>query len=852
MIARLPAPLVFLGAALVAFVASPAPVRGQDAPPPSPRPYVGIQMEAIELAGPAGGTHGAIRLVQVVGGTGAEAAGLVAGDIIIGLEAKRFDVGKDAVLDAFRAALADAKPGDALPVLALRNRIRLSAAEGERVLDDPDAVLADLRGVLRERPAGTRVRVEGVREETVSTVTIVLGARPEEVAAMSMPPNAELLGGRSYERPAFSPLLESWVERFELGDPTADLRRRLAALHDRADPFRLGAVAYVHRDPLALHGITLEARDEVASAAREGGVRPLVEAARRRLELEPVAAGGAGADALSPAPAPPAVGADLNAHLDWLVATIEAAAARVERAFAGLTDEERAFLVEHHLRLTERFETDIYIHTDEDAERQAINRRTIELAARVDRAALLDAARVAAAIADPTYLAQLRADLDASGADLSRGWIGRRNTPLGRVAIAGTGRHWHREGASAVLIDLGGDDFHANRAGASVPGSVPVSVVCDLGGDDSYESTEAGTQGAGVLGVGLLYDAAGDDHYIALRHAQGASFLGVGVLADAGGGADVYRGHAFVQGSGLFGAGVLADDGGDDRYEAHVMAQAVGMAGGAGVLADVAGDDHYYAKGSYPTGYGTKGVFEGWSQGCAVGFRTLASGGLALLWDGGGVDRLEAGNFCQGGGYYFGIGLLVADGAEGDRYIGSRYAQGFTAHQAIGAFVERGGDDRYETRHAVAQGLAWDESVTLFLDEAGDDHYGGGTGFSQGASAHNAITLFWDRAGADHYDAGQAVGRSGPNDYHGGTSLSLFIDEGAGEDRFRHADSVGRDPARSGEAHGIAVDLAGSVEAAVAALRGEAPPAEPPSSPEPSPPATPPSGSGSSSGPYRR
>ena len=36
----------------------------------------------------------------------------------------------------------------------------------------------------------------------------------------------------------------------------------------------------------------------------------------------------------------------------------------------------------------------------------------------------------------------------------------------------------------------------------------------------------------------------------------------------------------------------------------------------------------------------------------------VQSGGVALLYDGGGKDRYEAGNFSQGGGYYFGIGML--------------------------------------------------------------------------------------------------------------------------------------------------------------------------------------------------
>jgi len=99
-------------------------------------------------------------------------------------------------------------------------------------------------------------------------------------------------------------------------------------------------------------------------------------------------------------------------------------------------------------------------------------------------------------------------------------------------------------------------------------------------------------------------------------------------------------------------------------------------------------------------------------------------------------------------------------------------------------FLEEGGDDCYSTRQAVAQGLAWDECCSMFVDYSGNDSYEGGTGFSQGASAHNSLCVMWDRAGSDHYEYAAGQGRAGGNDYHGGTSLSLFIDEGGRPDTY--------------------------------------------------------------------
>ena len=54
----------------------------------------------------------------------------------------------------------------------------------------------------------------------------------------------------------------------------------------------------------------------------------------------------------------------------------------------------------------------------------------------------------------------------------------------------------------------------------------------------------------------------------------------------------------------------------------------------------------------------------------------------------------------------------------------------------------------------MAQGIAWDEAASLFIGEAGDDTY-----------------LYTDQA------------RAGGNDYHGGKSVSFFLDQG-GEDSY--------------------------------------------------------------------
>ena len=54
--------------------------------------------------------------------------------------------------------------------------------------------------------------------------------------------------------------------------------------------------------------------------------------------------------------------------------------------------------------------------------------------------------------------------------------------------------------------------------------------------------------------------------------------------------------------------------------------------------------------------------------------------------------------------------------------------------------------------------------------------------FSQAASSHNGFALFIDDTGIDHYNGEQA--RAESNEYHGGSSLSIFIDGGGEHDIY--------------------------------------------------------------------
>jgi len=779
------------------------------------RGWLGIYTEPVaelpELDDDAGGEaalRGALvglRIHSIYPRSAAEAGGLLAGDIIVAVGGRPLRCPADSAQAVLRGAIAERRAGALLPLRVVRDARLLRLARNDEAADlaAERRFLRDARAVVDSLGPGPELALRVEVRRAVLDLPVLLGPMPS--ARWPAPrSNREMEPWAALPPSRLAPLAQALADSFGLRAQTDDLFERLARCHAGADPYRLEAMIFGHRDPFRLESlagwITAGFGPDPAGCLRH---------AARLL--------GPTASPLQPAPAPPLAfpeGRDAFLAAMWAqVDSAFAAAARCRaRAFGSFSPQEMAFLEAQRWRLTEVFAERIYIHLDRDRDRFEGNDRLIALAARLDYPALLEAAAHLARLADPLWASAVGLGLRRAFADsLDRDVLVERRTPHGRMIIGGTTGRWHRETDAAFVLDLGGDDFYSGSHGAGgVSAGVPLSLVIDLAGDDAYEATHAGAQGAGCLGVGGLLDLAGDDQYIGAQWCQGAGYFGVGWLDDRAGD-DTYRGHAFCQGAGLFGFGLLLDHGGRDRYEADAHAQGVGLPKGIGALLDLGGAADYSAKGRYPTSYGDAGIFDAWSQGCGTGFRTIASGGLGLLLDGGGANRFEAGNFSQGGGYYYGMGILEARGDEGDLYIGSRYNQGFSAHQAVGVFLEHGGDDIYTTRQGVAQGLAWDESVTLFVDAAGDDRYQGGAFFSLGAAAHNSCCLFLDRRGRDEYRYAPGPGRAGGNDYHGGTSLSLFVDEGGAGD-IQPAEEALRDGLLFRPEHGFVLDIPGTIE----------------------------------------
>lgn len=761
------------------------------------RAFLGISTTNAALpALPEGETRAfasALEVVFVAPQGPGESAGIEPGDVVLALDGRSLDPAEGDPAVQWRRIIERMEPGKDVTLTLLRRSLVARGTQDGLPVADARAMIADLPSALSRMPEGSKLALELSRPARMEDVVVRLARHPLDPPAVRRE-----LGFGTDERTLHGALIDIVARENGVAEQERRLAEGLRDIARAVDAARLSAV----RGALMAPGALPKTVSGIAAAppANASDAAALLDVNWRR----------------TPEPLPRPAG------FDELVSLVEArlaeASAERDLAFKKVSPEDRAFLAEHAADLHASLAEGPYVHADEDAARAKRIRRMLETAGRVDLRPLLRAAGLLEPFADPAWLAWAAAalrSLPGSGDE----WVRRKETPHGEIIIGGTGRNTYRDIDAAFVLDLGGDDVHAHAAGGSRGDARPISVVVDLGGDDAYEATGPFVQGSGLLGVGLLIDRSGDDRYVARNGAQGVSFLGVGELIDHAGD-DRYRALHGAQGSAFHGFALLRDEAGDDTYDALSHAQGLGLPRGLGVVLDVSGDDRYFAKGGAPTGYGTYGVFDAWSQGCGLGLRYLASGGMGILADRAGKDEYEAGNFSQGGGYFFGIGLLLDGGPSDDRYLASRYGQGWSAHQAVGAFLEEGGNDLYETRHGVIAGLAWDQSVTWFCDRAGDDTYRASF-FSLGASAHDALVIFEDLDGSDRYE-GVEVARSGPNDYHGGTSMSAFLDLGEGED-FYEKGAPGK-MKFDGE-HGFAIDSKGTLDDIVV-LPGEE--AEPP------------------------
>jgi hypothetical protein len=356
------------------------------------------------------------------------------------------------------------------------------------------------------------------------------------------------------------------------------------------------------------------------------------------------------------------------------------------------------------------------------------------------------------------------------------------DTPAGRIVVGSRGDDLHTN-AALVILDPAGDDRWEGAAGtANGLQKRSLGAIVDLAGRDRYAGRGILSPGSALFGVTVIMDGGGDDVYQADYTGQGAAVFGVAWLEDAEG-ADTYRGGGLAQGAAVAGLGVLLDRGGDDIYGVGLCGQAYAGCRGAAFLIDNGGNDRYLAGGREPDWERLEDRFVSLAQGCAMGDRPVAGGGVAALVDWGGNDTYTADVYGQGVGYWYAAGFLLDMGGN-DTYYTYQYGQGAGIHLSAGLLFDGAGNDLY-AGHALLQGNAHDYSVGMLLDHGGNDTYLGESS-AQGRALFNSFALLVESSGDDVYLAGepevcQGIGHDGgPREYG---SLGVLMDL-AGQDRY--------------------------------------------------------------------
>lgn len=506
------------------------------------------------------------------------------------------------------------------------------------------------------------------------------------------------------------------------------------------NPFRLSEINYLLQNPTNIIPVSREITGSILNHLDAGSydLGSLIKEASARLDVE---------FSLNTAE-PPAMdrAESLNDVIKHIIKVITLAESYRKMAFKELSGEEMKFLEEEALGFS----------SNDEASPQT-QERLFKIAAKIDYQMLYRSIAEASGIVSPQIIQILKKiefkDLERHADipfDLVSGdVIDNIETQFGKIIIGGPGKT-HYKGNVFMIIDFAGDDLYENNAGASTPGN-PFRIVIDLAGDDKYIAKGNLSQGTGFMGTGILADIQGDDLYIGERGSQGVGIFGGGILLDTDGD-DMFIADSHTEGAGLFGIGMLIDMNGNDTYKAHRSSQGYSFVKGFGVLVDLKGDDLYLAAGKYPDHRDPEHATQSLSQGFSIGIRpdkspVGASGGIGLLIDKEGNDKYVGDYFSQGASYWYALGILHDMNGD-DMYIAGRYAQGAGIHTSAGSLIDENGDDSYIVTYGVSQGVGHDSGIGVLADFYGNNTYKSGV-LSQGAATCGGIGILYDKEGKD-------------------------------------------------------------------------------------------------------
>jgi len=757
------------------------------------KPFLGVYMNPIDDLSKYGddfiGKKG-IQVPVVIYQSSADQAGVKKGDIILSYDGKTFDkIKKSDCNKVFRDYIREEKKvGAPIQLTILRQTIHLSGNLNTEPITQTEFNSEFIEKMIDQAKADETISLNVIKNQNLLEITAILG---EKQFMLKDPPpdNQTLFPKYDHYSDPFITIPLSLIDAYTLKEDYDDLIKRYDDDEWWDDGFRLSIFRYVHRNPLMIPKIGDDISKQFSQSIHQHEIdfSRWSSASSDMLDITPIQR-----DEIDLLTLPESWQSYTDCVNQIHTIIIEAKKWR-DIAFNNLTSDEIQFIKKHLPIVFDKLIDHYYLDSNAKMEEMDNHRRLVELSKSIDYQALLKASFILNQLSSNTWLTAISSlaqlpnpifDCQPGKYGISGDVLFMKQTDIGMVVIGGPGLTRYAK-PIPVIIDMGGNDIYLTQVGAGDIIHHSIGLLIDLKGNDIYSSTDKFSHGSGFLGCGLLIDCDGDDHYIGSRLTQGCALMGTGILIDKVGN-DQYIGQEFHQGVAFWGIGHLIDLNGNDSYQASLFSQAVGGTKGFGAILDCQGNDTYLVTSRYQSSYETNGVFRGSSQGFGFGFRGIASGGVGMLLDLDGEDRFTAGNFSQGGGYFFGLGLLRNFGNNNDMYLGSRYGQGFSAHSAVGILIDDGGDDLYKGIMGALQSAAWDLGAAALIDKSGNDTYDNQlTFFSLSSAAHNGFSLFIDMQGKDAYLTGQTpIAQSYPNDYHNGYSFGFFIDSGGQQDYY--------------------------------------------------------------------
>ena len=721
--------------------------------------FLGISYKAIKLKDYLQNSEweSGIYIRSIIPDTTADYFGLQNGDIIVEIEKKKFNNKKNTHIEKyFREHIAQRKKGDTLTLTLIRFNEEFTLQQKNHNQKKDTFTRKEWIDFLNTQKYDTQWNFSVNKNSLLHTLEITLGNSP--FIKNDIPSNQKLFP--EYEAFQF-PLEKEIVQLVQKYEKTASFDTLLSQYENNQKNehgCRVPFIRYLHRAPHKTPNVIDLTVENFYNTLHEKTLTAFIYhgAALLNKEFLPIN--------LPPAPTT----LNWEIQLNYINEIFQLSQKLQTTAIKKLTDKEKTRLKKYFHTLQDEIIKKFGIRDNKELTLAVYEIK--KLIQKIDIHSLYQSAWVLSHLTHTEWLKNLQ-NLWAIDKSYPPALSHYKN-----IAITGEENNRHTDKKN-IIIDFSGNDYYAlqkidtNR------------IIIDLSGDDFYSSTSNYQQGGSILSVNIYADIKGNDNYLATRLAQGSAFLGVGLLYDKYGN-DTYQASEFAQGTAFYGIGAVIDEQGNDTYNATLFAQAVGICQGLGALIDMHGDDQYRSGLAYPSSYKIEGSFHGASQGMGFGIRSFFDGGIGMLIDGSGKDTFYAGNFSQGSGYYFGLGILANRGSENDNYNAFRYAQGSSAHSAIGTLIEYGGDDIYKGYVGALQSAAWDISVATLWDKDGNDRYlSHGTFFSLANAAHNGFAIFVDSNGKDFYHTSSFTTTT-QNSYHGGISLSFFFDKGQNTDIY--------------------------------------------------------------------